>query len=109
MEIKKISEFSSTGAPLYDMRVILNKTGKHEIVKFSVITFEPHVRVPETGESVHEEDEYSFFIDGALYTQSGATQADVSAGDVTLIPAGERHFCENRSDEKCTLVCVMVK
>ncbi|MBR2743579.1 MAG: cupin domain-containing protein [Clostridia bacterium] len=109
MQIKKLSDFSSVGAPLYDMRVVLNETGGREAVKFSVITFEPHVRVPETGESVHTEDEYSFFIEGSLYTESGETRAVVSAGDVTLIPAGERHFCENRSDEKCTLVCVMVK
>ena len=109
MQITKLSDYPSVGAPLYDMRVLLNKTGKHEVVKFSVITFEPHVRVPLEGESVHEEDEYSFFIEGGLYTESGDTRTEVRAGDVTLIPSGERHFCENRSDEKCTLVCVMVK
>lgn len=109
MKVTKLSDYEAVGAPLYDMRVILNHVGECNVVKFSVITMPPHVRVPLEGTGAHEEDEYSFFVKGGLYTESGEDKCNVSEGMVTLIPKGEPHWCENRSDEPCTLVCVMVK
>ena len=109
MTVTKIKDVESIGAPLYDMRTILNEKGEYNIVKFTVITMPPHVRVPAEGFSCHEEDEYSYFIEGGLYTESGDVKYETMPGDITLIPKGEKHWCENRTDKPCTLVCVMVK
>ena len=34
---------------------------------------------------------------------------ECAAGEGTLIPMGEKHWCENRTDEPCTIVCALVK
>ena len=44
-----------------------------------------------------------------VYTESGEFKGMCGAGEATLIPRGERHWCENRSDKPCRLVCVMLK
>ena len=41
--------------------------------------------------------------------ESGEFKGMCGAGEATLIPRGERHWCENRSDKPCRLVCVMLK
>ena len=44
-----------------------------------------------------------------VYTVSGDDVGTVGAGMATLIPRGEHHWCENRTDKPCTLVCMMVE
>ena len=109
MQLLNIKDVAPTGAPLYDMHTIFDISGDYSIVKISVITMPPGVRVPESGMSCHSEDEYSYFVEGSLYTQSGGEAFTISKGDATLIPRNEEHYCENRTNENCTLVCVMVK
>jgi len=75
----------------------------------SYITLLPGQRVPVSGTGVHEEDEYSFFVEGEVYTESGTFQGICRTGEGTLIPRGERHWCENRTDRPCRLLCVMIK
>ena len=84
-------------------------SGSFTDMSFSLITLLPGQRVPETGDGCHEEDEYSFFLEGEVYTVSGDYTGVCGAGEGTLIPRGERHWCENRTDKPCRLVCVMLK
>ena len=97
------------GPPLFELRSLFQASGEFRQMKFSCITLLPGKRVPETGESVHDEDEYSFFLEGEVYTVSGDYTGVCGAGEGTLIPKGERHWCENRTDKPCRLVCVMLK
>lgn len=107
IEVEK--EIQSIGMPLYDMRKIFKMTGEYTSVDFSLITIQPGSRVPETGDGFHEADEYSYFLEGEVYTVSGEDVGVVGKGQATLIPRGEHHWCENRTDKPCTLVCMMVK
>ena len=56
--------------------------------------FPSGTRLPESGSSVHAQDEISFILSGVLEAESGGERATLRAGDVTLIPAGEHHWAE---------------
>lgn len=109
MTIINVSDLPCVGMPMYDMRKIFLSEGSYTHVDFSLITIQPGARVPETGDGCHEADEYSYFLEGEVYTESGKDTGTVRKGMATLIPKGERHWCENRTDKPCTLVCMMVK
>jgi len=98
-----------TGLPLYEMQQLFNTSGSFSHMSISYITLLPGKRVPVSGSGVHEEDEYSFFLEGEVYTESGNFQGICRAGEATLIPRGEHHWCENRTDRPCRLLCVLIK
>lgn len=104
-----VPDLPAVGLPQYELRKIFNLNGQYESVSFSLITILPGQRVPESGDGFHDADEYSYFLDGEVYTVSGDDVGTVGKGMATLIPKGERHWCENRTDNPCTLVCMMVK
>jgi len=109
--MKKIdlSGIPKTGLPLYEMQTLATIAGPTGGVAMSYITLLPGRRVPTEGFSCHDADEYSFFISGSVYTEAGDFKGDCRAGDGTLIPMGEKHWCENRTDEPCTIVCALIK
>lgn len=109
MTLLEVDQLESVGMPLYDMRKIFKMSGDFEMVDFSLITIQPGARVPENGDGFHEADEYSYFLEGEVYSVSGDFVGDVGKGQATLIPRGEHHWCENRTDKPCILVCMMVK
>lgn len=109
MEKIALKDVAITGLPLYEMQQLFHLKGSYEDIKISYITLLPGQRVPETGTGVHEEDEYSFFTEGEVYTESGDFRGICGQGEATLIPKGERHWCENRTDKPCRLVCVLAK
>ncbi|BDP43574.1 hypothetical protein DAETH_35430 (plasmid) [Deinococcus aetherius] len=49
-------------------------------------------------ETQHEEDEVSFIHSGLMRAVSGGREYLIRAGDVTFIPAGERHRAEVLED-----------
>ena len=109
MKIIDVSQLPTLGLPLYEMKEMFQINGDFSNAKISVITIPDGVRIPVEGTGCHEEDEYSFFIDGEVFTQSGDTSGIIKKGMATLIPKGEQHWCQNQSGKPCTLVCVMVK
>ncbi|MEG2038851.1 MAG: cupin domain-containing protein, partial [Oscillospiraceae bacterium] len=86
-----------------------NISGDLTNVELNMITMPPGVRVPVEGTGFHDADEYSVFIDGEMYTESGNDKSIVKKGMATLIPKGEKHWCINKTDKPCTLLCMMVK
>lgn len=109
MEKIKLDNIPVTGLPLYEMQRLFTAAGSFSQMSVSYITLLPGHRVPTSGTGVHEEDEYSFFLEGEVYTESGDFQDVCRVGEGTLIPRGERHWCENRTDRPCRLLCVLVK
>ena len=109
MEKIKLESISVTGLPLYEMQRIFNASGTFCNISISYITLLPGRRIPASGTGVHAEDEYSFFLEGEVYTHSGSFEGICRAGEGTLIPRGEHHWCENRTDHPCRLLCVLVK
>jgi mannose-6-phosphate isomerase-like protein (cupin superfamily) len=109
MEKIKLDQIPVGGLPLYEMQRLFGASGTFTDMSFSYITLLPGKRVPDSGVGFHAEDEYSFFLEGEVYTESGAYKGMCSAGEGTLIPRGETHWCENRSDKPCRLVCVLLK
>lgn len=110
MQKIEINNVPKTGLPLYEMMKLWNLEGKYTNIDISVINLLPGNRVP-TGDgfSCHDADEYSVFVSGEVYTESGDYKDVCKAGEATLIPKGEKHWCENRTDKPCTIVCVMAK
>lgn len=105
-----LEDIPVSGLPLYKLQQVFNIKGDFSSMTFSVITLLPGQRIPHTGTSCHEEDEYSIFIEGGgVYTESGDYKGICGQGEATLIPKGEAHWSENRSNEDCKLVCVMLK
>lgn len=109
MEKIVLKDVPIRGLPLYEMQELFHLEGSYQDIKLSAITLLPGQRVPKTGTGVHKEDEYSFFISGEVYTESGDFRGTCGPGDATLIPRGEEHWCENRTDKPCQLVCMLVK
>lgn len=109
MEKIKLDHIPVTGLPLYEMQRLFNVSGSFSNISINYITLLPGVRVPESDTGVHSEDEYSFFLDGEVYTESGNFKGVCRAGEGTLIPRGEHHWCENRTDRPCHLLCVLAK
>lgn len=109
--MKKLSldNIPVTGLPLYEMQQLFHITESFSDVKISYITLLPGNRVPTAGTGSHIEDEYSVFIEGEVYTESGNFKGICKKGDATLIPRGEHHWCENRTDKPCRIVCVLAK
>lgn len=109
MEKIVLKDLPVDGVPVYEMQHLFKTSGHFSNVNISYITLLPGRRVPVDGTGFHTEDEYSFFLEGEVYTESGDFRGVCRAGEGTLIPKGERHWCENRTDKPCRLVCVMVK
>jgi len=78
-------------------------------VMFGTVVIPPKARVPMHGQGSHEQDEYSYIIRGTIQTGSGGKEYTVSAGEATLIPAGEEHWAYNAGDEDCEIVWVLVE
>jgi quercetin dioxygenase-like cupin family protein len=77
--------------------------------RFGVVTIPPQTRIPLNGEGSHEEDEYSILIKGSIITGVGDKEHRLTAGDASLIPAGEAHWAYNDGDEECEIVWVLVR
>ena len=80
----------------------LNEKGR----LFCMITLEPGCGI---GYHIHDKDAELFYIvkGSAEYSDNGEIET-VSAGDVTICPAGEGHSITNRTDETVELVAVIV-
>lgn len=76
----------------YELKSLLNGDG----VQFGIVRIPVGARIPLHDAGTHEQNEYSYIIKGFLMMQSGETEYRVKAGDATLIPAGESHWCYNR-------------
>lgn len=78
-------------------------------VKFGFVTVPVGERLPKEGTNAHEEQEYSYMLKGTLRGVSGGEPYEISAGEASLIPAGEQHWCINDGDEPVELVFALVK
>ena len=73
---------------------------------FSVIRLEPGCSI---GYHVHEGDtELFYIIRGTAEYDDNGEKCTVSAGDVTICPAGKGHAIANRTEETVELVAVIV-
>lgn len=108
MKMIHLKDIPHDGLPLFDRQMVFNSTGEFSKMSFSLITLLPGQRVPEEGYGFHTEDEYSIFIEGEVYTESGDFTGNIKSGEATLIPKGERHWCENKTNKPCILACVMI-
>src|SRR6056297_1208518 len=61
-------------------------------LRAGTVRLSPGQRVPDEGLSRHAVDELALIVAGSLQAESGGEAADLDAGDVTLIPAGEAHW-----------------
>lgn len=109
MEKINLKDIPVKGLPLYEMQTLFQAKGAFTQADISYITLLPGQRVPQQGTGAHDADEYSFFLEGEVYTVSGSFAGVCAAGEGTLIPMGEAHWCENRTDKPCRLLCVLVK
>lgn len=56
--------------------------------------------------SVHEQDEVSFILSGRLEAVSGGESVDLTAGDISFIPAGEQHWAQVLEDTRIAYVLI---
>lgn len=77
--------------------------------KFGKVIIPPGARVPDEGMGAHDEDEYSFILQGTIKSVSGGKEYRVSAGEATFIPKGEEHYAYNDGNEDCIIIYSLVK
>jgi len=65
---------------------------------------QPSERVPEEGWTSHEGDELSVILEGEVILVTRSDEYTVSAGTLSVIPAGVDHYSLNESDEPTRLV-----
>ncbi|WP_031514776.1 cupin domain-containing protein [Desulfofalx alkaliphila] len=78
-------------------------------VDFGNVVIPRGVKIPREGFGSHDADEYSIVIRGSIKVMSGGKEYQLNAGQASLIPAGEEHWCSNEGSEDCEIVWVMVK
>lgn len=62
------------------------------LLKVGSLHLKPGQRVPAEGLSEHTVDEVSLILHGSLIGESGNDAFTASAGEISLIPAGEAHW-----------------
>ncbi len=103
MEIQKI--FSSS----QNVEDLFNKSFENTHVRFGIATIQPGERLPKEGLTFHEENEFSYIMKGTLKGVSGGVPYSIQAGEASIIPAGEQHWCVNEGNEPVQLVYALVK
>ncbi|GMA60959.1 cupin domain-containing protein [Alicyclobacillus fastidiosus] len=88
----------------YDLKSLLEGQG----VRFGIVSIPVGARIPLHDTGSHAQDEYSYIVKGSLVMESGPHQYQVNAGDATLIPAGEAHWCYNNGKEEALVVWSLV-
>ena len=105
----KVGDLRPTGLPLYQLRQMFHATGDFEDVTFSLSSRLSLV----PAYPLREQDATMRTSTLIFLTERSTRSAERTlvwwARGRTLIPRGEYHWCENRSDRPCTLICMMVK
>jgi quercetin dioxygenase-like cupin family protein len=81
---------SHEDAPVRVLLDLLPRDGA--ALRAGTVRLSPGQRVPGEGLSRHAVDELALIVAGSLRAESGGEAADLGAGEVTLIPAGEPHW-----------------
>lgn len=102
-------EINKKGFSTNDLITLFDHTSEKIDFSFGTVTIQPGERVPAEGFSIHEEDEYSIIIEGNIEGESGGRPFKVSSPEATLIPAGEKHWAFNNSDQPCKIVWTLIK
>ncbi|MCL6633134.1 MAG: cupin domain-containing protein [Alicyclobacillus herbarius] len=89
----------------YALKLLLENEG----TRLGIVTIPAGTRIPFKGTGAHEQDEYSYIVKGSLVIQAGDKLYRVQAGDATLIPAGEAHWCYNDGNEDALIVWSLVR
>ncbi|WP_257350716.1 cupin domain-containing protein [Pseudalkalibacillus decolorationis] len=108
MKVLSIKEVTAEQNKAFSLRTLFKEEKGDSNVKVGTVTINPGERVPLTGVSNHEENEYSVIVKGTLLTEIDGNQCRVSSGQATFIPAGEEHIAFNDGSEECELVFVLV-
>ncbi|MFB7142312.1 MULTISPECIES: cupin domain-containing protein [unclassified Bacillus (in: firmicutes)] len=110
MLLVNTDKLTTDNVPFVSLKTIFNENsiegGK---TQFGTVLVPPKARIPISGFGSHNQDEYSIVIKGSIYTESAGESFHLTAGDATLIPAGEEHWAINDSDEDCEIVWVLVE
>ncbi len=95
--------------PISETTSLLETTQHSSVINFGVTKVEPGERLPAEGYTHHEEHEYSFILSGQLTGESGGEDFIIGTGELSYIPAGEDHYCQNNGKENVEIFFVMVQ
>src|SRR5699024_5304905 len=108
MEVKNIEDLPTT-TPIFMVSMyeeILKKRGIDG--SFNYVEIAAGVKVTENGHSIHDHEELSIIIEGNLEVEIENEIYHVKTGDYTLIPKGVPHVSKNLTEEKCTIVSLLI-
>jgi quercetin dioxygenase-like cupin family protein len=110
MLVVNANEVKPDDRPEISMKTLFSENAiENGITTFGTVSIPPKTRLPLSGTGAHEQDEYSMILKGSVAIYIGDQEYRMSAGNATLIPAGEAHWCINDGDEDCEIVWVLVK
>lgn len=87
---------------------LLTQAKYRSVLDFGVAKVAPGDRLPKEGYTSHEGHEYSFILSGELSGESGGEAFHIKAGELSYIPLGEEHYCQNDGEEEVEIFFVMV-
>jgi quercetin dioxygenase-like cupin family protein len=90
MKLLKLTEPAPASEPVQTL-IEMTAPGK-ALLKVGSVHLKPGQRVPAEGLSEHTVDEVSLVLSGSLTGESGNDPFVISAGEISLIPAGEAHW-----------------
>ncbi|MDI7740386.1 cupin domain-containing protein [Lysinibacillus fusiformis] len=93
----------------HNVEDLFNKSYENTDVRFGIATIQPGERLPKEGLTSHEENEFSYIMKGTLNGESGGIPYSIQAGEASIIPAGEQHWCVNEGDAPVQLVYALIK
>lgn len=108
MEVKNIKNLSADPNAAVPLKTVFSHEAMSKSMKMGTVVIPPGKRVPLTGVSNHQENEYSIVIKGSIVTETIGKTFKVTSGEATFIPAGQEHIAYNDGDEDCEIVWVLV-
>jgi quercetin dioxygenase-like cupin family protein len=108
VEVLKIDSLQVDANAAVPLKTVFSQESLTGNLRMGTVVIPPGKRVPLSGVSNHQENEYSIIVKGSIVTETKGKTYRVSSGEATFIPAGQEHIAYNDGTEECELVWVLV-
>jgi quercetin dioxygenase-like cupin family protein len=108
VEVLKIDSLQADANAAVPLKTVFSQESISGNMKVGTVKIPPGKRVPLSGVSNHQENEYSIIVKGSIVTETNGKTYRVASGEATFIPAGQEHIAYNDGNEDCEIVWVLI-
>lgn len=108
LKLINLNELSADSDTAVQLKTVFSQEALSGNLRMGTVVVPPGERVPVTGSSKHDENEYSIIVKGSIVTETLGKTYQASSGEATFIPAGQEHIAYNDGNEDCEIIWVLV-